>query len=137
MARALGIEGALLTTCALAQLTFQVALPPRMADAIARKPEIPGQAAAILEKMLQGPAEATTTHQGAGLFLRLESSARARWLQRLRFLRPSHHDYAWAKSHKIHPRWLIFLRPLRLLKKHGPGAVWRLLFSRPATARCL
>jgi putative nucleotidyltransferase-like protein len=131
MAHALGIEGALLTTCALARLTLHIALPTPIADAIAGQPAITGHARALLAQLLNGPADATTTHQGAGTFLRLESSARARWAQRLRMFRPSHQDHRWAESHKIHPRWLPLLRPLRLLRKHGVSAAWRLASSPP------
>jgi hypothetical protein len=125
MAHAMGVEGALLTTCALAQQAFQVALPRRLADEIARRPAIPVRAAAILDKILDGPADPQTSHHGARLFLQLEFSARSRWVQRLRLLQPSHQDLAWAQSHHLHARWMLLLRPLRLLIKHGPGEVWR------------
>jgi hypothetical protein len=125
MAHAMGVEGALLTTCALAQHAFQVPLPRRIADEIARRPAIPVRAAAILENILDGPANPQTSHHGARLFLQLEFTARSRWVQRLRLLQPSYQDLAWAQSHNLNPRWMLMLRPLRLLIKHGPGEVWR------------
>ena len=131
MARGLGIEGALLTACALAQLTLHVPLPTPIADAIAGNPAIAGNARAILAQLLNGPADPTTTHQGAGMFLQLESSARARWAQRLRLFRPSRQDQLWAESHNIDQRWLPLIRPVRLLRKHGLATAWRLASFSP------
>ena len=130
MARAIGMEGALLTTCALARFSFLAELPARISAAIARKPVISAQAAVIWERLLEGPANPQTTHQGAGLFLQLEPNARARWAQRLRLFVPSQQDHLWAQDHNINARWMVLLRPLRLLSKHGPGPAWRTLFPR-------
>jgi hypothetical protein len=128
MSQRLGIEGALLTTCKLAQLSFGSKLPTSIVETIARTPFIAAQAAAIWSNLLEGPARSQTTHQGAGIFLHLEPSARSRWAQRLRCFRPSQQDYLWAQRHRIHPRGMLFLRPLRLLAKYGPGPIWRTLF---------
>lgn len=128
MSRSLGIEGALLTTCELARLSFWTELPPFMVEAIARKPAITNQAAAIWSDLLRGPASPKTTHQGAGLFLHLEQNASSRWAQRLRCFRPSQQDYLWARRYRIHPRGMLLLRPLRLLVTYGPGPIWRTLF---------
>jgi Uncharacterised nucleotidyltransferase len=130
IAHAIGIEGALLTTCELARCSFNLQLPAEAAAAIARKPVITAQAVAMWEKILTGPAEPQTTHQGAGVFVQLEPDARNRWTQRLRFFLPSAQDTLWAQSHNIDPRWMLFLRPFRLLSKHGPATVWRTLFPR-------
>jgi hypothetical protein len=128
MSRAIGMEGALLTTCALARLSFLDELPARITSAIARKPVILAEAARILEKTLEGNANPQTTHQGASFFIQLEPSARGRWAQRLRLFRPSQQDHLWAQQRGIHARWMLFLRPLRLLSKYGPGSAWRVLF---------
>jgi hypothetical protein len=127
-AQALGIEGALLTGCELARLGFCSRLPTSIGEAIARNPVIPGRAAAIWSSLLREPANPQTTHQGAGHFLLLEQNARSRWAQRLRYFRLSQQDRLWAQHHRIPPRGMLLLRPLRLLAKHGPGQVWRALF---------
>jgi hypothetical protein len=131
-AKRLGVEGAFLTTCALIQAVFQDALPRQIADAIARKPVIALQAEAIFKRMLEAPA-AATTHQGAQTFIQLEPGMRARWMQRLRALRSSQQDNAWAESRSLHPRWMLILRPLRLIGKYGPVAAWRVIFPRSGT----
>jgi hypothetical protein len=128
MARGLGIEGSLLTTCELARLSFCSMLPTSIVQAIARKPAISLRAAAIWNGVLRGPANPQTAHQGAELFLDLEQDARSRWAQRLRYFRLSEQDQLWAQRHRIPPRGMLFLRPLRLLAKHGLGPVWRTLF---------
>jgi hypothetical protein len=128
MSRELGIEGALLTTCELTRLGFCSKLPTFVVEALACKPTITVRAAAIWSNILRGPAKPQTTHQGAGLFLHLEQNARSRWVQRLRYFRLSRQDYLWARRHRIHPRAMLLLRPLRLLAKHGPTQVWRTLF---------
>jgi hypothetical protein len=130
MAHAIGMEGALLTTCELARLGFNLTLPAPAAAAIARKPVIATQAEAMWERILAGPAEPHTSHQGAGVFVQLEPDARSRWTQRLRLLLPTAQDHLWAENHNIDPRWMLFLRPFRLLSKHGPATVWRTLFPR-------
>jgi hypothetical protein len=130
MAHTIGMEGALLTTCELARCSFNLALPAPAAAAIARKPVIATQAEAMWKKILAGPADPQTAHQGAGVFVQLEPDARNRWTQRLRFFLPSAQDQLWAERHNIDPRWMLFLRPLRLLSKHGPVTVWRTLFPR-------
>jgi hypothetical protein len=135
MARRMGIEGAFLTTCALIEAVFEQPLPGPLARAVARKPVISTQARQILTQMLEAPVDATTTHQGTQTFIQLEPGMRARWAQRLRALRPSHQDYAWAASHHLNPQWMLILRPLRLVRKHGPGSAWRALFPRSSTAR--
>jgi putative nucleotidyltransferase-like protein len=128
MSQRLGIEGALLTSCELARLSFCAELPPFMVEAIARKPAITQQAAAIWSNLLRFPASPQTTHQGAGLFLHLEQNARSRWAQRLRCFRLSQQDHLWAQHYRIHPRVMLLLRPLRLLATYGPEPVWRTLF---------
>jgi hypothetical protein len=130
MAHTIGMEGALLTTCELARLGFNLTLPAPVAVAIARKPVIADQARAMWERILAGPVEPQTSHQGAGVFVQLEPDARNRWTQRLRFFLPTAQDRLWAENHNIHPRWMLFLRPLRLLSRHGPATVWRTLFPR-------
>jgi hypothetical protein len=135
MARELGIEGALLTTCELARLSFYSKLPSSIVEAIARKPVITVQATAIWSSVLEGLGNPQTIHQGAGLFLRLEQNARSRWEQRLRYFRLSRQDHLWAQHHRIHPRGMLLLRPLRLLAKHGLGPVWRTLFPGPPSGR--
>jgi hypothetical protein len=130
MARTIGLEGGLLTTCELARLGFNLTLPAAVAAAIARKPVIATQAGAMWEKILAAPAKPQTRHQGAGVFVQLEPDARNRWTQRRRFLLPTAKDRLWAENHNIDPRWMVFLRPFRLLSKHGPAAVWRTLFPR-------
>jgi hypothetical protein len=128
MARGLGIEGALLTTCELARLSFCGSLPTSIVEAIARQPAISMRAAAIWNGVLRGPANQQTTHLGAELFLHVEQNARSRWAQRLRYFRLSRQDLLWAQSHRIPPRGMVFLRPLRLLAKYGFGPLWRALF---------
>jgi Uncharacterised nucleotidyltransferase len=130
LARALGIEGAFLTTCELARYSSDTTLPAQVAAAIARQPVISAQAQVLWEKILTGPANPQTAHQGAALFVQLEPNARRRWAQRLRCFQPSQQDHLWAQHHNINARWMLFLRPLRLLSKHGPGPAWRTLFPR-------
>jgi hypothetical protein len=130
MARTLGMEGALLTTCELARLGFNLTLPAPAAAAIARKPVIATQAGAMWGKILAGPDAPQTSFQGAGVFVELEPDPRNRWTQRLRFFLPTARDHLWAQNHNIDPRWMLLLRPLRLLSKHGPATVWRTLFPR-------
>jgi hypothetical protein len=136
MSRAIGMEGALLTTCVLARLSVLAELPGPISSAIARKPVISAEAVKIWEKTMAGNANPQTTHQGARLFIQLEPGARSRWGQRLRLFRPSQQDHLWAQRHRIHARWMPFLRPLRLLSKYGPGSAWRVLFpaSTPGAA---
>jgi hypothetical protein len=128
MAQSLGIQGALLTAAELARLCFHSELSASIADAIAHRPAISAQAGAICGRILKGPANPQTDQQGAGHFLRLEQNVRARWAQRLRYFRLSQQDRLWARQHHIHPLGMLFLRPLRLLAKHGPGLVWHTLF---------
>jgi hypothetical protein len=128
LSRGLGIEGALLAACELARLSFYSKLPTSIVEAIARKPAIAVRAAALWGGVLKGPANPQTTHQGAGLFLHLEQDARSRWAQRWRYFRPSQQDHLWAQHHHIPPQGMLFLRPLRLLARHGLGPVFRTLF---------
>lgn len=130
IAHAIGMEGALLTTCELARCSFNLELPAEAVAAIARKPMISNQAGAMWEGILAGPSSPQTSHQGAGVFVQLEPDARSRWTQRLRLFLPSAQDNLWAQNHNIHPRWMLFLRPFRLLSRHGPATVWRTLFPR-------
>jgi hypothetical protein len=130
IAHAIGVEGALLTTCELARCSFNLELPAEAVAAIARKPVISKQAGVMWEGILAGPANPQTSHQGAGVFVQLEPDARSRWTQRLRFFLPSAQDNLWAQNHNIDPRWMLFLRPFRLLSKHGPASVRRTLFPR-------
>jgi hypothetical protein len=124
------MEGAFLTTCALIERVFQRSLPPFIASEIARKPVIKTQAEGIFKKMIEEPPHAAAAHQGAQTFIHLEPSMRARWVRRLRGLRPSQQDYAWAESHHLSERWMFLLRPLRLVAKYGLGSAWRVLFPR-------
>jgi Uncharacterised nucleotidyltransferase len=128
LANALGIEGAFLNTCELARYCSDIALPPPVAAAITRQPMISAQAHVLWERIVAGPANPQTAHQGAALFVRLEPDARGRWTQRLRCFQPSQQDHLWARQHNINARWMLFLRPLRLLSKHGLGSAWRILF---------
>ena len=130
VAKALGIEGAFLTTCELARYSSDTVLPAQVAAAIARQPAISAQAHVLWERIVTAPANPQTAHQGAALFVRLEPDARSRWTQRLRCFQPSQQDHLWAQQHNINARWMLFLRPLRLLSKHGPGSAWRILFPR-------
>jgi Uncharacterised nucleotidyltransferase len=128
MARGLGIEGALLTTCELARLSFGSRLPNSMVEAISCRPAISIRAAAIWNGVLGGSPKPLTTPQGAELFLVLEQDARSRWAQRLRYFRLSQQDQLWAQRHRIPLRGMLFVRPLRLLAKHGLRPVWHALF---------
>jgi hypothetical protein len=130
VARRIGVEGAFLTTCALIEAVFKRPLPAPIASAVARKPVMRAQAQAILMRMMETTGETSTEHQGAQTFIQLEPGLRGRWAQRLRALRPSQQDYAWAESHHLSPQWMFLLRPLRLVTKHGLGAAWRVLFPR-------
>jgi len=128
MARTVGVEGALLTTCELARRTLNLELPASAIAAIALKPAIPAQASAICETMLAGPANPETIAQGAGLFIQLEPDRRRRWAQRFRLFVPSQQDYLWAERYGISPFATRFLRPLRLLFRHGLIVAFRALF---------
>jgi hypothetical protein len=130
LAKALGVEGAFLTSCELARYSLDIVLPSRVVAAIERQPVISAQARALWERIVTGPANPQTAHQGAALSVRLEPDARSRWKQRMRCFQPSQQDHLWAQQHNINARWMLFLRPLRLLSKHGPGSAWRLLFPR-------
>jgi hypothetical protein len=130
VAKALGIEGAFLTSCELARYSSETVLPTQVAAAIARQPVISAQAHVLWERIVTGPANPQTAHQGASLFVRLEPDARSRWTQRMRCFRPSQQDHLWAQQHNINTRWILLLRPVRLLSKHGPGSAWRILFPR-------
>jgi Uncharacterised nucleotidyltransferase len=130
LSKALGIEGAFLFTCALARYSSDTALPARIATAIAQQPVISAQAQVRWERILAGPANPQTAHHGAALFVQLEPDARRRWAQRLRWFQPSQQDHLWAMEHNINARWMLFLRPLRLLSKHGSVSAWRILFPR-------
>jgi hypothetical protein len=130
VAKVLGIEGAFLTTCELARYSSDTVLPAQVVAAVARQPVISAQAHILWERIVAGPANAQSSHQGAALFVRLEADARGRWTQRLRCFQPSQQDHLWARQHNINARWMLFLRPLRLLSKHGPGSAWRILFPR-------
>jgi hypothetical protein len=128
VANALGIEGAFLTTCELARYSSDTALPPQVAAAIARQPVISAKSQILWERILTGPADPQTVHQGAALFVQLEPDARRRWARRLRCFQLSQQDHLWAQHHNINARWMLLLRPLRLLSKHGPGMAWRTFF---------
>jgi hypothetical protein len=130
LTKALGIEGAFLTTCELARYSSDTALPAPVAAAIVLQPVISAQAHVLWERIVTGPVNRQTNDQGAALFVRLEPDARRRWKQRLRCFQPSQRDHRWAQQRNINGRWMLFLRPLRLLSKHGLGSAWRILFPR-------
>jgi Uncharacterised nucleotidyltransferase len=129
-ARDIGIEGAFLTTCELVRHGLHAPLPAPITAAIQRKPAIAKQAHRMWTEITAGPADPTTAHQGAGLFVDLEPQAGRRWKQRLRLFLPSQQDQLWAQKHSIPSGWMPLLRPARLLSKHGPAVVWRTLFPR-------
>jgi Uncharacterised nucleotidyltransferase len=128
MAREIGIEGALLTTCELVRHGLHAQLPAPIAAAIQRKPAITTQAHRMWAEITTGPADSETTHQGAGLFVDLEPEASRRWKQRLRLFLPSQQDQLWAQEHSLPSGCMLLLRPIRLLSKHGPSAVLRTFF---------
>ena len=130
LARGLGIEGALLTTCELARLSFCSRLPNSIVEAIACRPAISIRAAAIWNGvLLGGPPNRKITPQGAELFLaprtRCQISLGAADALFSTFttgstLGPQHH--------RIPLHGMLFVRPLRLLAKHGLRPVWHALF---------
>jgi hypothetical protein len=118
LAKALGVEGAFLTSCEL-RYSLDTVLPSRVVAAIERQPVISAQAHALWERIVTGPANPQTAHQGTALSVRLEPGSRSRWKRRMRCFQPSQQDHLWAQQHNINARWMLFLRPLRLLSKHG------------------
>jgi hypothetical protein len=131
MARAVGTEGALLTSCYLAHLIFHVDLPGRIYAAITIEPCISEQAHLLAESVLAGPATVGTPAQNVSLFLNLEIGSRRRWAHRLRFLISTQQDRLWARHYGIPTVWSRYLRPLRLLFRHGPAIALRTVFPRP------
>ena len=101
MARRTGIEGALLTTYALARVVFGSEISLKIGEAIALNPSVVRQAALIADKMLSGPAESGTPAPNASMFISLETGARRRWAHRLRFLLPTQQDVLWTRQYGI------------------------------------
>jgi hypothetical protein len=128
MARWTGIEGALLTTFALAHLVFGSEISPKIGEAIALNPTAFPQAALIADKMLSGPAETGTPAHNASIFVSLETGARRRWAHRLRFLLPTQQDLLWTRQYGIPTVWMRYLRPFRLLFRYGPVVTLRTIF---------
>lgn len=128
MALDLGVEGALLTTAELAKFKFGTVLPDCLDRAIHARPAITSQARTMSHRMLAGPAKPESFVEDLGLFVKLETKSRHKWAHRLRFLLPTQQDSLWAEARNIHPRWLPFLRPWRLLTAHGPAAAMRTFF---------
>ena len=133
VAKILGIEGAFLTTCELARYSSDTVLPAQVVAAIARQPVVSAQAHVLWERIVAGPANPEPPTR-----VRRVCSARTRRSspmdQRLRCFQPSQQDHLWARQHNINARWMLFLRSLRLLSKHGPVSAWQICFpvSRPS-----
>ena len=128
MAQSTGVEGALLTTCALAHLVFGSELPPKMRDAMRLNPSVFPNAALIAEHVLSGPASIGTPAHNASLFVSLETGIRRRWAHRLRFLLPTQQDLLWTRQYGIPTIWMRYLRPFRLLWRYGPAVTWKTVF---------
>jgi len=128
MARSAGVEGALLTSCDLARIVFDAALPVRISSEIALSHKSSAQAQILADMLLSGPAKVGSLTQNAGIFVSLESDARRRWAHRLRFLVPTEQDRLWAKRHGIPQIWRVCLRPCRLLFRYGPAIAIQTLF---------
>lgn len=128
MARTIGAEGALLTSCHLAHLVFGVELLHRLREAIILIPTVSVQAQLLAESILSGPAKVGTPTQNAAIFVNLEVGYRRRWANRLRFLIPTQQDKLWAKRYGIPAGWVRYLRPFRLLFRHGPTLALQTMF---------
>ena len=128
MARSTGIEGALLTTYALAHLVFGSKPPSKIGEAMTLNPSVFSQAALIADKMLSGPAETGTPAHNASIFVSLEMGTRKRWAHRLRFLLPTQQDRLWTRQHGIPSIWMMYLRPFRLLFRYGPTVTLKTIF---------
>ena len=128
MARRTGIEGALLTTYALAHLVFGSEISSKIGEAIALNPSVLPHAALIADKVLSGPAETGTPAHNASIFVSLETGARKRWAHRLRFLLPTQQDLLWTRHYGIPAAWMGYLRPFRLFFRYGPAVILRTIF---------
>jgi hypothetical protein len=128
MAQSMGVEGALLTTCALTDLVFGSHLPPKISEAITMNPSILPNAGLIAGQMLSGPAAVGTPAHNASIFVSLEMGTRRRWAHRLRFLLPTQQDFLWTRHHGIPSIWMRYLRPFRLLFRYGPVVTLKTIF---------
>ncbi len=128
MAQSTGIEGALLTSCALAYLVFGSEMPPRICEALTLNPSAFPNAALIADHSLSGPASIGTPAHNASLFVSLETGVRRRWAHRLRFLLPTQQDLLWTRQFGIPTIWMRYLRPFRLLFRYGPAVTLKTVF---------
>ncbi len=128
MARSTGIEGALLTTYALAHLVFGCQIPSKVGETMNLNPSVFPHAALIAGHVLSGPAEIGTPAHNASIFVSLEMGARKRWAHRLRFLLPTQQDRLWTRQYGIPAAWTKYLRPFRLLFRYGPAVTWKTFF---------
>jgi Uncharacterised nucleotidyltransferase len=128
MARSTGIEGALLTTYALAHLVFGSKLSSKIGEAMTLNPLVFPYAALIAGRVLSGPAQIGTPAHNASLFVSLEIGVRRRWAHRLRFLLPTQQDQLWTRQYGIPAAWMRYLRPFRLLFRYGPAVTLKTFF---------
>jgi hypothetical protein len=121
LAKALGVEGAFLTSCEL-RYSLDTVLPSRVVAAIERQPVTSAQAHALWERIVTGPANPQTAHQGTALSVRLEPGSRSRWTRCMRCFQPSQPDHLWAQQHNINARWMLFLRLFGFSRNTAPRA---------------
>lgn len=117
----------LLIGCEVIRTMFPQHLPPAMAAVIAASPAAAKRARNAAARLFaEDPKDVVNDYRG--LYLQASPNLFKRLRYRLRYLAPTTEDCKWAESHSINRRFMIVLRPVRLLQKYGASIVWRVLF---------
>lgn len=127
-ARQQDMEPWLLIGCEVVRAMFPQLLPDAMDAVIASTwPSGAGRARRAANKLFDRDMK-DVVNDYRGFYLQAQPSALKRLRYRLRYLEPTNEDYRWAERHRIQPKFMIVLRPVRLLQKYGASMVWRILF---------
>lgn len=117
----------LLIGCEVVRTVFPEQLAEELDEAIAAFPKARERARRAARRLFPEATDAEAADFRA-LYLEAEAGPLARWRYRLRYFARTRADDAWARRHRIHPRLMPLLRPLRLVEKYGLARVWRILF---------
>jgi hypothetical protein len=123
------LEPWLLIGCEVVRTIFPQKLPLAMSATIATSPKVAQLARGAAIRLI---SEDPQINDYRRFYLQAESNTWKRWRYRLRYFVPTRSDHQWAHNHRIHPRLMVILRPLRLLAKHGLRSVWKTLLPPPA-----
>jgi hypothetical protein len=127
-AQSQGLLAWLLIGCEVVRIVLPEQMPEGVDAAVAESPAALRRARRAALMLFPKEPDAEGVDYRA-LYLQAEASPVRRWRYRLQFLAPTRTDEIWAQRHRIHPRLMFLLRPIRLMGKHGLARVWRMLFG--------